>query len=59
MTKFQADGAKFYLPDNSFFYEAKVKFVQQMQPTEYNWRGEKKQMSWLGKNENPKDFTLK
>lgn len=38
MTEFQADGAKFYLPDTSFFYEAKAKFVQHTQPSEYDWR---------------------
>lgn len=42
MIKFQADGAKFYLPDTSFIYEAKVKFVQQTQPSEYDWREKEK-----------------
>lgn len=55
MTKFQTDGFKVYLAV-LLFYEAKVKFVQQMQLSKDNWGGgggRGKQMSWLGKNENP------
>ena len=45
MTAFQADGVKFYLPGPPFFNGAKVKFVQLMQLSKNNWRGEKKKKS--------------
>lgn len=59
MTRFQADAAKFYLPDTSFFMKLKQNLFSICSHRDMTGGKKTKQINWLSKNENSMDFTLK